>query len=441
MNRLISLLLLTVLPVLLWNSCNDDHDESFDYTSPSLATSPQQLGDWFEQLTAIARLTGISSPELSRVYAYASIAFYEGYVNSDPTMRTLEGQIAGLENIPRPSGTEVINHGLVAEAAMTEVLSHGFKDAGAFTLNVIRSTLQNHENRYADLGVTNDIIERSKVLGKAVGNVIIEWMDQDGIDEVLNCDWPGFTAQNSWQPTPPTNAEAHLPCWGQLRPFTYPLDETGQICVPFLPAAVSDEFGSDYMEQVNELLVVADELTEEQKAVATHWNDGAGSFTAPGHYMALFRQLIAQHGLNGRQTATMFAQLSIAMADVHIVFYNEKYKFGRPRPLTFIRNLGFPSWMSYNVNPATPEYPSIRAGLGYAAGQVFTNIYGNLAFTDDSQFLFGLPPREYADFNEMAEEVALAQFLGGTNYRASVLSSEYPARCIAQRSNELFLNQ
>jgi len=195
------------------------------------------------------------------------------------------------------------------------------------------------------------------------------------------------------------------------------------------------------MAQVNEMLVVSDELSVDQKAIAVHWNDGHGSFTPPGHYMALFRQLIAQHSLNGRQTATMFAQLCIAMADVYIVGYHDKYQWGRPRPVTFIRTLGFDDWNAFNQNPATPEYPCIRAGLGYAAGQVFTNIYGNLAFTDDSQYLFGLPPRTYEDFNAMADEVAMAQFFGGTNYRATVLAAEYGARCISQRSNELFLNQ
>jgi len=439
--RAIVALMLISAPLLLWNSCNDEREEPFDYTTPSLSTSPQQLGDWFEQLTAISKLTGTSAPELSRIYAYASIAFYEGYVNSDPTMRTLEGQLAGLENLPRPTSDAVFNHGVVAEAAMAEVLSHAFQGAGSFTLNVIRSTYQNHENRYRDLGVQPPIIERSKTLGKELGQVIIAWMDADGIDEVLNCDWPGFTGQNSWQPTPPSNAAAQLPCWGQLRPFTFPKGQTGQICASFFPAPVTNDFGSPYMAQVNEMLVVADELSASQKEVAVHWNDGQGSFTPPGHYMALFRQLIAQHSLNGRQTATMFAQLCIAMADVYIVGYHDKYQWGRPRPVTFIRTLGFDSWNSFNQNPATPEYPCIRAGLGYAAGQVFTNIYGNLAFTDDSQYLFGLPPRSFESFNAMSDEVAMAQFLGGTNYRATVLAAEYGARCIAQRSNELFLNQ
>lgn len=441
MIRILSLLTAFLLPVFLWNGCNDPLEEPFDYTTPSLSTSPAQLGDWFEQLTAIGKLTGTSGPELSRIFAYASIAFYEGYVNSDPSMRTLEGQIDGLENLPRPTGDLTFNHGVVAEAAMADVLSHGFADAGALTLNVIRSTYQNHENRYSDMGVTREILDRSRELGKELGQVIIAWMDADGIDDVRNCDWPGFTAANTWQPTPPANAGAHLPCWGQLRPFTFPKEQTGQVCASFFPMPVSDAAGSDYMAEVNLMLETSGTLDDDQKATARHWNDGAGSFTPPGHYMALFRQLIAQHSLNGRQTATMFAQLCIAMADVYIVSYRDKYHFGRPRPVTFIREMGHGNWISFNVNPATPEYPSIRAGLGYAAGQVFTNIYGNLSFTDDSQYLFGLAPRSYGDFNEMAHEVALAQFLGGTNFHATVMASEYAARCISQRSNELFLNQ
>jgi hypothetical protein len=433
--------IITCACIIGWGGCNDDLEGPVDYSRPSLSTDPQMLGDWFEQLTALVRLREITSPEASRIFAYASIAFYEGYVNSDPEMRSLEGQIDGLTGLPRPDAEEVVNHGIVAEAAMTEVLSHAFRNEGLFALNVIRSTYQNHETRYRDLGITQEIADRSRLLGTELGDAIVSWMDQDGYDEVVQCQWSGFDGDDTWQPTPPDNLDASLPCWGQLRPFTFTSGQIGQICLTFLPAPVSTAVESPYMAQVSELLVVSDELSETQKAIARHWNDGEGTFTAPGHYMSLFRQLIAQHKLNGRQTATMFAQLCIAMADVNIVVYREKYIHGRPRPITFIRTIGFPDWQSFNLNSPTPEYPSERAALGYAAGQVFTNIYGNLAFTDDSQYLFQLPARQYASFNEMAAEAGMAQVYGGTNYRGTVEATEYIGRCIAQRSNALFMNQ
>lgn len=433
--------MVAIVSVLAWVGCNEDLEGPVDYSRPSLSTDPQMMGDWFEQLTALVRLKNISSPEASRTFAYASIAFYEGYVNSDSEMRSLEGQIDGLDNLPRPDGSEVINHGIVAEAAMTEVLKHAFRDAGDFALNVIRSTYQNHETRFIDIGITRPIADRSRMLGIELGQAIISWMDQDGYEEAVQCQWSGFDGENMWQPTPPSEADALLPCWGQLRPFTFNSGQMGQICLTYLPTPVSTNVESFYMDQVSELLVISDELSDAHKAIARHWSDEDGTFTAPGHYMALFRQLISQHRLNGRQTVTMFAQLCIAMADVNIVVYREKYLHGRPRPVTFIRELGFPNWQSFNVNPSTPEYPSERAALGYAAGQVFTNIYGNISFTDDSQYLFQLPPREYSSFNVMAAEVGLAQVYGGTNYRPSVESTEYIGRCIAQRSNALFMNQ
>jgi hypothetical protein len=433
--------IIALASVVVWGGCNDDQEGPLDYSRPSLSTDPQMLGDWFEQLTALLRLREISSPEASRIFAYASIAFYEGYVNSDPEMRSLEGQIDGLTGLPRPDGSEVVNHGIVAEAAMTAVLNHAFRNEGAFALNVIRSTYQNHETRYIDLGITRTIADGSRLLGTELGEAIVAWMEQDGYDEVMECQWSGFDGDNTWQPAPPANLDASLPCWGELRPFTFNASQMGQICLTFLPAPVSNDVQSPYMDQVSELLVVADELSDAQKAVALHWNDGIGTFTTPGHYMSIFRQLIEQHQLNGRQTATMFAQLCIAMADVNIVVYREKYIHGRPRPITFIPTIGFPDWQSFNENPPTPEYPSERAALGYAAGQVFTNMYGNLAFTDDSQYLFQLPARQFASFNEMATEAGMAQVYGGTNYRATVEATEYIGRCIAQRSNALFMNQ
>jgi len=436
-----TILLLSVLVVLVGATpaCQEEKEPVFDQTNPSYSTSPQQLGNWFEELTAIVQLQGTSGPEASRVFAYASIAFYEGFAMSDRSMRTLEGQLAGLEDLPRITVGQEYNFGIIAEAAMTEVLQHGFK--GSLAQNVIRSTYQNHENRYADLGVVKPIIERSRDHGKLLGQLIMEWMDVDGIDAVLNCNDTLSSAPNTWQPTPPDALAAQLPCWGQLRPFTFNQQELGQICASFFPVPVSTLPTSAYMVQVDDLLQTSQNLTQEQRDMARYWYDEENSFTAPGHYMALFRDLISQKQLSGKQTATMFAQLCIAMADVHIVMYHDKYAYARPRPITFIRNNGQPNWSSYNKNPPTPEFPSIKAGLGYAAGQVFTNIYGNEPFTDNSLARFGFSSRSYANFNAMADEVALAQVYGGTNYRATALAAEYTARCIAQRSNELFLNQ
>lgn len=436
-----TILLLSVLVVLTCAApaCQDEKVPVFDQTNPSYSTSPQQLGNWFEELTAIVQLQGTSGPEASRVFAYASIAFYEGFALSDKTMRTLEGQLAGLEDLPRVVEGQEYNFGIIAESAMTEVLQHGFN--GSLAQNVIRSTYQNHENRYADLGVVKPIIDRSRDHGKLLGQLIIEWMDADGFDAALNCDDTLSSAPNTWQPTPPDALAAQLPCWGQLRPFTFAGQQLGQICASFFPVPVSNVPTSAYMVQVQDLLQTSQNLTQQQRDVALYWRDAEGSYSAPGHYMALFRDLIAQKQLSGKQTAIMFAQLCIAMADVHIIMYRDKYAYARPRPITFIRANGYPNWTSFNLNPPTPEFPSVQAGLGYAAGQVFTNIYGNQPFTDNSMARFGFAARSYSDFNAMADEVALAQVYGGTNYRATALAAEYTARCIAQRSNELFLNQ
>jgi hypothetical protein len=184
-----SALLLTLLAFFMFSSsCDEEQDTVQDVSNPSFSTSPQQLGDWFEQLTAIVKLNGTSAPEASRIFAYASIAFYEGFTMSDPTMRTLEGQIDGLENIPRPSVGEIYNYGIIAESAMTEVLYHGFDGSGSLIQNVIRSTYQNHENRYADIGVESPIIERSREHGKLLADIIIAWMDTDGYNQVMACE-------------------------------------------------------------------------------------------------------------------------------------------------------------------------------------------------------------------------------------------------------------
>jgi hypothetical protein len=431
--------LLTTAFLLLSTGCEDDRPPRV--TGIENTTSPAQVGEWMAQLKAIIRSTNTTGAEASRILAYASIAYYEGYALSTEDMRSLVGQLAGLDELPSPNPNVTYNYGVIAEAAMSTVLLDMFDGASNQVKLVIRSTYLGHERFYSVQGVSPDVIDRSRAFGELMGASIIEWSEGDAYSDVVSCMVDIPTEPNNWEPTPTSFSPPELPCWGDLRAFTFSSSELVTLCSPGFPANVSTEAGSVYQDDLTELVDNGEVLTSAQEDIAKFWSDGPGTFTVSGHYTSILEQLIAQNLLDGKQTVTAWAQLSIAMADTYISSYKLKYTYFRPRPVTFIRANEDSEWESYIRNPSTPEYPSLRATMAYSATQVFINLYGDIEFRDNTHSILNLDERIYSSFTEMGDEAAYSRIYAGTNLRSTLENSEYHGRCIAQRANELFFTE
>ncbi|MCF8275911.1 MAG: hypothetical protein K9J17_04175 [Flavobacteriales bacterium] len=436
-KRILFITLVAVGLLITQTGCEDDRPPKVDGVEE--VTSPSQLAEWMEQLKAILRATNTTGAEASRILAYASIAYYEGYALSADDMKSLVGQLDGLDELPSPSPDLNYNYGVIAESAMNTVLLHMFADAPQNIKLVISSTYGSHERDYAAIGVSDPVIDRSRALGALMGGSINTWSDSDGYSDVVNCTVSVPTGSGNWQPTPSSFSNPELPCWGNLRAFTFNPDELITLCHPGLPIAVSND--GVYAVDLEEVVQLNENLNQEQQDIALFWSDGPGTYTVPGHYVSILGELIRQNLLNGKETVTAFAHLSIAMADTYISTYKLKYTYFRPRPLTVVQETSDANWESFVLNPATPEYPSLRSTMAYAATQVFINRYGDIEFTDDTHSILNLNERMYSSFTAMGEEAVYSRLYAGTNLRTTLDNSEYHGRCIAQRANELFFNQ
>lgn len=439
LKKSIPLLLFTFFMLLVQTGCEEDRPQRVEGIEET--TSPDQLGEWMEQLTAIIRSTNMSGPQASRILAYASIAYYQGYALSSDDMRSLVGQLQGLDALPEPDPELSYNYGVIAEAAMHRTLAHHFEDAPINIKLVLSSTYSSHERDYAAIGVSEAVIDRSREFGWLIGDAINEWSASDGYDQMLQCTKTLPLGPQYWKPTLTAFSGPELACWGDIRPFTFTNDQLITLCHPGLPEDFSTEPQTQYENDLLELIEYRANLNSEQEAIAKFWNDGSGSFTVPGHYVSILAQLIDQNLLDGKETVTAWAQLCIAMADTYVSTYKLKYTYFTVRPITVIRANNDPSWESFLLNPATPEFPSLRATMAYSATQVLINLYGDIEFRDNSQAIFNLDERHYLSFTAMAEEAAYSRLYAGTNLRSTLDRSEYHGRCIAQRANELFFNE
>ena len=73
-------------------------------------------------------------------------------------------------------------------------------------------------------------------------------------------------------------------------------------------------------------------LTREQLAIAQKWNDGAGTYTPPGHWNDIAAELIRDARYSEVRAARAFALLNMSMHDASVACWEAKYTYFNPRP-------------------------------------------------------------------------------------------------------------
>ena len=136
-------------------------------------------------------------------------------------------------------------------------------------------------------------------------------------------------------------------------------------------------------------------------------------------------------------TITMFATLSMALADGVVANWREKYRWSVERPVTVLARTD-PEWNSYLVTPAFPEYPSGHSTISRIAADVLTELVGDWSFTDPgwglapgSRKKFEIAPRSFESFRQAADEAGLSRVYGGIHYRFSIDAGADVGACVA----------
>ncbi|EPX86063.1 PAP2 superfamily [Rubellimicrobium thermophilum DSM 16684] len=227
-----------------------------------------------------------------------------------------------------------------------------------------------------------------------------------------------------------------LPAWGRNRPFAVPAADA---CDLPPPPAYSEEPGSAFRAQAEEVLTVSRTLTEEQRLIARFWSDDPMlSPTPPGHWIRIAEQVLEAAGADAVRRAEVLAVLSVAMADAFIACWDGKYRYNLLRPVTYIRAHLDPDWEPLLITPPFPEYPSGHSTLSGAAAEVLTAFFGeNYPFSDRTHEDDGLPPRRFPSFRAAAEEAAMSRLYGGIHFRAANENGLAQGRCVGAHAARL----
>jgi PAP2 superfamily len=251
---------------------------------------------------------------------------------------------------------------------------------------------------------------RSFAFGVLVGKALIARAEHDGSSAV----WSGTPATGAgfWLPTPPGFLAPLEPLGGTWR--TWNLTSGSQFRPPPPPAYGSPRF----LAELEEVYVVSQNLTAEQKRIADLWADGTGTVTPPGHWNAIALELLRERHLPTRAVARLFAALNTAQADAFIACWESKFHYWYLRPVTAIRALRDPGWLSYIVTPPFPGYVSGHSATSGAAATVLSALF----------------PGRSGQLAAMAEEAAVSRLYGGIHFRSDNEAGLDLGRRVGQRA-------
>lgn len=408
--------LILVLSVLVFSACDSGKEE--------ISISADVYHDSMEKLSEVIVHDIFSPPVASRIYAYPSIAMYEILAQNNSEYKALSGQLGEMTAIPQP--TENVSYELAALEAFLKIGTQLIFSEDK--IDAYKAEL------YKDLrrGVKDSYFDASLAYGDQVAAHILAWADGDNYKQTRT--FPKFTVTNDptrWQPTPPGYMEAIEPHWTKIRPFV--IDSADQF-VPERPTPFDMAKGSPFYKEVMEVYEVGNNLTEEQKEIASFWDcnpyvmnvtghvmAATKKITPGGHWIGIVKIVCQKEATDPMKTAAAYALTSIALSDGFISCWDEKFRSNLIRPETLINKHIDEEWLPLLQTPPFPEYTSGHSVISNAAATALTSLFGdNFAFDDDTEVKYGLPIRSFTSFIDASEEAAISRMYGGIHYMPAI---------------------
>lgn len=204
-------------------------------------------------------------------------------------------------------------------------------------------------------------------------------------------------------------------------------------CDPGGPPTYSEQPGSEFYEEAYEVYEMARQATPEQLTIARFWADGPGTFSGPGHSLAIAGQILAQERADLAVAAETYARVGIANADAVTALWRAKYHYNLLRPVAYIQRVIGASWTPRLPTPPFPEYPSAHSAQSAAAAAALESLFGeDVAFVDHAHDVDGFAPRSFPRIFAAAEEAGLSRIYAGIHFRSGNLDGQILGRCVAE---------
>lgn len=392
------------------------------------AQQPELVHQTAKQLTDIIVHDIFSPPVASRIYAYSTIAAYQAALPGFPEYKTLEGQLNGLKDVPKPETGKEYCYPLASLQAFSKVGKNLI-----FSEDKMEAYQQKLYDEFEALKMPQEVFERSVDYGNQVAAHIMTWADEDMYKQTRT--YPKFSINDDvarWQPTPPDYMDGIEPHWKEIRPFVI---QSPDQFVPPPPTTYSVDPNSLFYQETMEVYeALQSEDKEERLAIARFWDCNpyvshhtghvmfaTKKITPGGHWMGIAAIACRKDSADFMKSTRVYTLTAIALADAFISCWDEKYRSNLVRPETVINRHIDEEWAPALQTPPFPEYTSGHSVISRSAAIALTSIFGdNFAYHDDVEEEYGLPARDFNSFLEASEEAAVSRLYGGIHYRPAI---------------------
>ncbi|HEX2779581.1 MAG TPA: vanadium-dependent haloperoxidase [Gemmatimonadaceae bacterium] len=386
------------------------------------------------------RTAGFTPPVQARAFAYMGLALYEAVVAGMPDHLPVASQLNGIGDLPRANGVPY-DWALVANAALAEVMRGLWGDRtnrAADNVAALDALEAQMVARYSD-GVPPGIARLSSEFGRSVGAAVYATSRDDGGDEGYLRNFPTTytppAGQGLWVPTAPGQL-ALQPFWGTTV-GTLALADAAQ-CDPGPPPAYSEEPGSDFYDEANQVYQLSKTRTAEQITIARYWADGPGTISGPGHSLAIVNDVVVQQHANLATAAEAYARAGIADADALTAIWAAKYRYDLLRPVTYIDRVIDPSFTTLLPTPPFPEYVSAHSGQSAAVLATIESLFGDdVPFVDHAHDADGFAPRSFERIFDAAKEAGISRIYAGIHFQSGNLKGRALGLCVAAHVDAL----
>lgn len=288
----------------------------------------------------------------------------------------------------------------------------------------------------ASLGAVKnqDALARGVALGRTAAADLLALRANDGSN--VATPYASTFLPGRWRPTPPANAPALEPGWGNVTPFGMSSGSQFRSAAPY--ALDSADYTADFLEVRDYGSTGSTVRTDDQTSYAHFWYEPS----AVG-WNRLARAALEMRHKNVWKTARLFAMLNAAIADAYIASFDSKYHFDNWRPITAIREADSDgnsdtvqetAWTPLRPTPPIPDQTSGHAVAGFAARAALVEVFGEdvkdpITMTSTTAVPAG-STRSWHTFTEAAHENAESRIMVGIHFRKACDDGEIQGRAV-----------
>lgn len=367
-----------------------------------------------------------SPPVAARIYTYTSLAVHEAIRHEDAKEPSIVAKLNGFSQMPEPAKNKKYNYVLAASVAFYTAMRD---------MTFSKDTITKFETiTYAPFKevLDEDEYDNSVEFGKAVAAKIMERAKTDNYKQTRALKkYFGSKDDGKWQPTSIDYLDGTEPYWTKIKSFT--MDSSSQFR-PGFPPLFSMDTNSMFYRMNKEVCDTGTHLTQQQKDIASFWDDNpfvshhvghvmynTKKQTPGGHWMGITAIACRKTNSDVVKSARAYALVAVGMVDAFISCWDTKYHYSYIRPITFINSHIDKQWEPYLQTPPFPEYTSGHSTISASAATILTGLFGdNFSFHDDADKEYINMERDFPSFIAASLEASISRFYGGIHYKISL---------------------